>query len=119
MAEREAEYTDNSFWDKLKNYALAAGRDVVEKALTLYYCHQDRDTPAWARKVIVGALAYFILPTDAIPDLIPGAGYTDDLGALALAVALLAANIKDEHVRLARQKLAQWFSRNKSSERTS
>jgi uncharacterized membrane protein YkvA (DUF1232 family) len=110
MAEHETEYSEQSFWDKLKGYAIAAGREVVEKALTLYYCHRDADTPAWARRVIVGALAYFILPTDAIPDLIPGAGYTDDLGALAMALTILAAHVKQEHVRQARVTLERWFS---------
>ncbi len=113
MSDQTAEYSDESFREKLKNYAIAAGREVVEKALTLYYCHRDSDTPAWAKKVIVGALAYFILPTDAIPDLIPGAGYTDDLGALALAVTILAANIKDAHIRQARERLEKWFPNKK------
>ena len=110
MVEHEAEYSEQSFWDKLKNYAITAGREVVEKALTLYYCHRDADTPAWARRVIVGALAYFILPTDAIPDLIPGAGYTDDLGALALALTILATHVKQDHIRQARVTLERWFS---------
>lgn len=102
-------YSDESFWNKLKEFALIAGRVVVEKALTLYYCHRDADTPAWAKTVIVGALAYFILPADAIPDIIPGAGYTDDLGALAAALTTLAAHVKPEHTKKARETLRRWF----------
>lgn len=109
MPEHTAEYSAKSFWDKLKNYAIAAGRAVVEKALTLYYCHGDSDSPAWAKTVIVGALAYFILPTDAIPDLIPVAGYTDDLGALAAALTMLAAHVKKEHIQKANETLRRWF----------
>ena len=46
---------------------------------------------------IVSALGYFILPLDAIPDLTPGVGYADDLGALCIALTLAHAHIKDEH----------------------
>lgn len=66
-------------------------------ALTLFYCLKDKNTPKWAKGVIVGALGYLILPTDLIPDIIPGAGYTDDWGALVAALGTVAAYIKDEH----------------------
>ena len=59
--------------------------------------------------MIVGVLAYFILPADAIPDMIPGAGYTDDLGALAAALTMLAAHLREEHFRQARETLRRWF----------
>ena len=71
---KEPDYSDASFWDKVRNYATSAGREVIETALKLYYCAQDNDTPAWAKSVILGALAYFILPADAVMDLLPG-GY--------------------------------------------
>ena len=45
----EARYTDESFWEKVKTHARRAGREVLEKALMLYYCLKDGDTPAWAR----------------------------------------------------------------------
>jgi uncharacterized membrane protein YkvA (DUF1232 family) len=102
-------YSDESFWGKLKRHAIVAGREVVENALTLYHVARDSDTPAWAKTVIYGALAYFILPTDSIPDLIPGVGYSDDLGALAAALATLAAHVKPEHSRKAREILRRWF----------
>jgi uncharacterized membrane protein YkvA (DUF1232 family) len=114
MVEKNNEYSDETFWGKLRGYAVAAGQEVVEKALTLYYCHQDGDTPTWAKTVIIGALAYFILPADAIPDFIPGAGYTDDLGALAAALATLAAYIKKEHSQRARETLSRWFPKKES-----
>ena len=102
-------YSEASFWNKAKNFAAAAGRAVLEKALTLYYCAQDSDTPAWAKTVIVGALGYFITPIDAIPDLSPIVGYTDDMGALASAFAIVAMHIKDEHVQKANEQLERWF----------
>jgi uncharacterized membrane protein YkvA (DUF1232 family) len=103
------EYNESSFWKKLKAYAVAAGKDVVEKALTLYYCLIDRDTPPWAKTIIVGALGYFIFPVDAIPDFIPGAGYSDDLGALAFALVAVAMHIKLEHKEKAKKQLKIWF----------
>ncbi len=74
-----------------------AGRKTILTALTLFYCLQDRDTPRWAKGVIIGALGYLILPMDLIPDVIPGIGYADDWGALVAALATVAAYIKDDH----------------------
>ena len=103
-------YSDGSFWDKVKGYAKVAGETVLEPALKLYYSASDPDTPAWAKAVIYGALGYFISPIDAIPDITPLIGYTDDLGVLAAAVATTAAHIKDEHAHRAKETLKQWFS---------
>lgn len=105
----EKEYSETSFWDKLKKYAVVAGREVVEKALILYEALKDKDTPTWARGVIIAALGYFISPIDAIPDTVPIAGYADDLGALAAAIAAVAAHVKDEHIENARATLKRWF----------
>lgn len=58
-----------------------AGREAIKLVLTLLYCLQDDDTPAWARAIIIGALLYFITPVDAVPDVMPG-GYADDLAVL-------------------------------------
>ena len=101
-------YNDASFWEKLKAYAIVAGKEVVELALKLYYCMKDSDTPAWAKTVIGGALLYFIVPIDAVPDLIPG-GYVDDLGALSGAVMTVATHIKEIHAAKARAKMTEWF----------
>ena len=101
-------YTEESFWEKVKTYAVAAGHDVIENALKLYYCMQDSDTPTWAKTVIIGSLAYFIIPIDAVADFLPG-GYVDDLGALAGAVMSVANHIKDEHTNKAKSTLKEWF----------
>ncbi|MEZ5534027.1 MAG: YkvA family protein [Thiolinea sp.] len=106
----EQQYDDKSFWEKLRQYAIVAGREVVEIALKLYYCMKDPDTPKWARTVIAGSLLYFIVPVDAVPDLLPG-GYVDDFGALSAALMTVAAHIKDEHVKQAGIKMGQWFGR--------
>lgn len=102
-------YDDSRLWDKMRHYAQRAGYELLEKALWLYYAAQRPDTPAWARATAYGALGYFILPMDAIPDWLFSVGLTDDLGALALAVATLVDYIDDDVRRQARQRLQQWF----------
>lgn len=103
------EYVDSGFWEKLVTYALAAGREVVELALQLYYATQSPDCPAWAKAVAYSALGYFIVPADAIPDIIPAVGYADDLGVLAAALAALAMCITPVVKKQARDKMADWF----------
>ncbi len=103
-------YSDDGFWDKTKKYAKVAGEGVLEPALKMYYAAMDADTPAWAKTTIIAALGYFISPVDAIPDIVPVVGYSDDLGVLAAALAATAVHIKDEHVRKAKETLTKWFS---------
>jgi uncharacterized membrane protein YkvA (DUF1232 family) len=104
-------YSENQFRAKLTNYARAAGQAVVEKALVLFYVLRDPATPARAKAIVIGALGYFIMPLDAIPDLIPGAGFSDDLGALAVALTLVAMHIKPEHLDRARKATLRIFHR--------
>jgi len=108
----EQAYSDRRFWRKLSVHASAAGRQVLEKALWLYYAAQSPDTPKWARRVIYGALGYFVLPLDAIPDFAPLAGYTDDLGVMAAALAAVAFAIDDKVRQRARDTLDRWLGAN-------
>jgi uncharacterized membrane protein YkvA (DUF1232 family) len=105
----ERQYTESGFKDKLIHYAKAAGREVVEKALWLYYASRSPETPIWAKTAIYGALGYFISMIDAIPDLTPIVGYTDDLGVLVAAIATVSAYITPEVKSRANEKLRQWF----------
>ncbi|MGC4013140.1 MAG: YkvA family protein [Luteolibacter sp.] len=102
-------YTARRLWSKLSRAAKFAGDKVLFTALILFYCLQDKDTPAWAKGVIVGALGYLILPVDLIPDAIPGVGYSDDWGALVGALGTVAAYIKDEHKEKARSQVDRLF----------
>ena len=90
-------YTGPRLWRTLKRVAASSGRKLAFTALILFHCLKDPDTPKWAKGVIVGALGYLILPLDAIPDAIPGIGYTDDWGVLLAALGTVAAYIKDDH----------------------
>lgn len=102
-------FDENGFWAKVTRYAKVAGREVVEKALWLYYAAQRPETPMWAKTMVFGALTYFVVPVDAIPDMLPVVGYTDDLGVLAAAVATLAVYINQDVKALAAAKLHDWF----------
>lgn len=106
---RESAYTEAGFWDKLRRFARKAGREVVEKALWLYYAYQRPDTPLWAKRVILGALAYFILPFDLIADILPVVGFTDDLTALMTAISTVAMYINDGVKERAKLKAREWF----------
>lgn len=106
----EEAYSEDDFWSKVKKYARVAGESVLEPALKMYYAAMDSDTPVWAKGIIFAALGYFISPIDAIPDITPVIGYTDDLGVLVAALAAVASHIKEEHTAKAKETLKQWFS---------
>jgi uncharacterized membrane protein YkvA (DUF1232 family) len=107
----DTEYSEKGFREKLQRYARVAGSEVIERAFQLYYAAQSPETPAWARSVAYGALAYFVLPTDAIPDIVPLAGYTDDLGVLALAIGTIAARITPEIKTRAHKRMIGLFKK--------
>ena len=107
----KAHYSDSGFWEKAKGHAKVAGKKALEPALKMYYSATDKDTPLWAKTAIYGALGYFISPFDAIPDFLPVAGYTDDVGVLIAAAATVAAYIKKEHAQKAQDTLRQWFDK--------
>jgi len=104
----DSTFSEEGFWNKLKRYASSAGKDVVEVALKLYFAMRDPDTPSHAKAIIIGALTYFIVPIDAVADLLPG-GYVDDWGALMGALWTVSQHIKNEHTQKAKEKLTEWF----------
>lgn len=101
-------YSEESFWEKIKKYGKKAGVSVVYSALLLFFTLQKPSTPAWAKNVILGALGYFILPVDLIPDMLPG-GYADDGGALIGALITVAFYIDEEVKEKAKQRIRTWF----------
>ena len=108
----EKYYDEENFRTKTAQFAKRAGVKVVYTALKLFYALQSDKTPAWAKSVIVGALGYFILPTDLVPDLVPVAGFTDDLGVLLAAVGTVAMHITPDVKAQARKKMSNWFGDN-------
>src|SRR5246500_1728714 len=105
-ADRLAEDRDSvrrRFWIKFKH--VVAQLPFAEDLLAAYYCAFDKRTPRHVQVALLGALAYFILPFDFIPDMMPVLGFTDDAAILATAIRLVAGNITDDHREAARAAL--------------
>ena len=101
----ENEFSESRFWKKTLKIVKEVSVGVLEKALILYYSAKDEHTPKWAKSVVFGSLGYLIFPFDAIPDIIPGVGYTDDVSVIVAAFGTVALYIKDEHKKLANEKI--------------
>ena len=91
------------FWAKLKRFA--ATLPFAEDLLAAYYCAFDRQTPRHVQAALLGAIAYFILPFDFIPDMLPVLGFTDDAAVLAAAIRTVASHITPAHRDAARETL--------------
>lgn len=102
-------FSEKSLWDKLKKFSKSAGVKVVYAVLLLYYTMQDKSVSVKSKLTIAAALGYFILPTDAIIDLTPIIGFSDDFGVLIFALTQIASNITPEVKEKSRQKLKDWF----------
>ncbi|MBR1887295.1 MAG: DUF1232 domain-containing protein [Bacteroidales bacterium] len=109
LVKYEANYSEGAFWNKVKKIASRAGVKTVYYALVLYYTLADPSTPAKYKAVITGALGYFILPFDLLPDLLPFAGMADDWAALVAAVAYVTSAITPAIKEKARAKVTSWF----------
>ncbi len=83
------------FWPKIRR--TAARIPFARQVVSVYYSARDPATPTAAKGIMLGALAYFVLPIDAIPDIFAGIGFTDDAAVIAALIATLGANIKRRH----------------------
>jgi len=95
------EINKEQLFEKLQKYSRELGIRAIYSSLLLYYTYQEDETPGWARKIVLGAIAYLINPFDAIPDLSPLVGYTDDLGILGFALVTISGyiNMNVKHIR--------------------
>jgi uncharacterized membrane protein YkvA (DUF1232 family) len=104
-AARDEASVRHGFWTKVR--AVAARIPFAEDLLAAYYCALDRETPRHVQAALFGALAYFVLPFDFVPDMMPLLGFTDDAAVLATAIRLVATHIRPEHREAARRALAR------------
>jgi len=93
------------FWPKVRQ--VAAKVPFIDDVLAVWWCARDPETPVAAKGMMLAALAYFILPTDAIPDVLAGIGFTDDAAVIAALLAVVGKNIKDRHRAAARRFLGE------------
>jgi uncharacterized membrane protein YkvA (DUF1232 family) len=100
---REKARLGREFWPKFRRFA--ARLPFAEDVVAAYFCAFDRNTPRRVQVALIGALAYFVLPFDFIPDMLPLVGFTDD--AAVLATAMVAVHITPQHREAARRALAR------------
>ncbi len=91
------------FWTKARR--VAARLPFAEDLLAAYYCAFDRATPLQVRAALFAALAYFVLPFDFVPDVLPLVGFTDDAAVLLTALRLVSGHMREEHRVAARAAL--------------
>jgi uncharacterized membrane protein YkvA (DUF1232 family) len=91
------------FWRKLAR--VLAGIPFAEDLVAAYLCALDRDTPSYVRAVLLGAVAYFVMPADMIPDFVVGLGFTDDASVIAAAIATVGRHLTPAHRAEARRRL--------------
>ena len=104
------------FWIKLKR--VVARLPFAEDLLAAYYCAFDKQTPRHVQAALLGAIAYFILPFDFIPDMLPVLGFTDDAAVLATAIRMVATHITPEHRDAARAALKRGDRQGERARRT-
>src|SRR6201991_1906806 len=100
---KDRESVRRRFWSKLKRVAVRL--PFAEDLLAAYYCAFDKETPRHVQAALLGAVAYFILPFDFVPDMLPVLGFTDDAAVLATALRMVASHITDDHRQAARAAL--------------
>ena len=92
---RDQAKVERKFWDKLRKYIRQV--PFVGDLIAAYYCAVDPVTPLHVKAVLFGALAYFIIPIDLLPDVLTWIGFTDDAAVLYAALRTIAPHIKDRH----------------------
>ena len=96
-------FTKERFFATVKKMKMHVA--LIKKALVLYYCMRDQETPKYVKVILLGALGYFILPIDIFPDSLPGIGTLDDLVIITAAYKFANRYIKPIHVEKAIAKI--------------
>ncbi len=96
---------EKTFWHKMKKSAQKAGEELAVMGIKTWLAMTDSNISSRHKAILGGALAYFVLPTDMVPDILAGIGFTDDLAVLTLAANSVGNAITPEHEKQAREKL--------------
>lgn len=101
----QEETVKEGFWPKMRKFAGKV--PFAEDAAAAYYAALDKDTSVGVKATLVGALAYFIMPVDLIPDFVALAGFTDDAAVLAMALASVRGAVTPKHEARAKEALGK------------
>jgi uncharacterized membrane protein YkvA (DUF1232 family) len=104
-------YNEKTLQQKLREFSVKAGQQVVYSVLLLFYILKSPDIPFKKKASIAAALGYFILPFDVVPDLIPLIGFSDDLWILIYTLVQISTSITPEIKKQAREKMLKWFNK--------
>jgi uncharacterized membrane protein YkvA (DUF1232 family) len=103
--EQDERLVRERFWSKLRSSV--ARVPFAEDAVASYYCATDPSTPTKTKAILLGALAYFVMPVDAVPDFVALLGFTDDAALLMAAIQTVRAHMRPDHYDRARETLAR------------
>lgn len=92
---RDEARVERGFWTKLRRHSRRV--PFLKDALAAWYCARDPATPVQVKAILMGALAYFVMPADLVPDFIAWLGFTDDATVLLAAIQAISPHIKDRH----------------------
>ncbi len=109
-------YSENDLFKKIKGWSVKVGMEILFYALILFYVLSDEKVTIKNKLVIMGALGYFILPTDIISDFIPVLGFTDDAAFLSFALMSVSNSITPEIKEKAKKKLEELVNETVSPE---
>jgi uncharacterized membrane protein YkvA (DUF1232 family) len=94
-------FDHGGFGRKVKRFL--SGVPLATDVVAMYFCMMDPDTPLWVKALAASALGYFMMPMDAIPDVLLGVGMTDDMAVFASTLKAIAGHLTAEHYDQARE----------------
>jgi len=81
---------------RIGRFVDSLGTKAIYSVLLLYYAYKYGEVPSWAKKIIIGSIAYFVAPIDGIPDLTPFIGMTDDISVIGYGLVTIACYINED-----------------------
>lgn len=109
LSDFKIKFSETGLWKFLLHHAQRLGHKAIYSALLMYNAYRQPHTPYWAKSIILGALGYLLTPIDALPDLTPVLGFTDDLGILSFGLVTIACYVDGGIREASKAKLYTWF----------
>lgn len=109
ISKYSSKFSEGQLFSLISNSASRLGGKVIYTGLLLYYAYNRQETPMWARNIILGTLGYLVNPIDAVPDLTPFLGYTDDIGVMSFGLVTIASYVNNDIKEKAKNTLSKWL----------